>query len=56
MLLTDTALSVWERLEAAPAWVRYGWIGFVASVTVLATWLAWRWLKPAKPRVSASEP
>ncbi len=56
MLLTDTALSVWERLEAAPAWVRYGWIGSVASVTVLATWLAWRWLKPAKPRASSSAP
>lgn len=47
LLLTDTALSVWERLTAAPAWVRYGWIGAVSAVTVLATWLAWRWLRPA---------
>ena len=46
LLVTDTALSVWERLEAAPAWIRFGWIGVVATVTVLATFLAWRWLRP----------
>jgi GTP-binding protein EngB required for normal cell division len=56
MLLTDTALSVWERLAAAPAWVRYGWIGLVSTVTVLATWLVWRWLWPTTPDAAESPP
>ena len=46
LLLTDTALSVWERLAAAPAWVRLGWLAGVGAVTVGATLLAWRWLRP----------
>jgi GTP-binding protein EngB required for normal cell division len=46
LLLTDTALSVWERLAAAPAWVRFGWLAGVGAVTVGATLLAWRWLRP----------
>ncbi len=54
LLVTDTALSVWTRLEDAPAWVRYGWIGTVSAVTVGATWLAWRWLRP-RPAPPAEE-
>lgn len=46
LLATDTALSVWSRLAEAPSWLRYGWIGAVAGVTVLATFAAWRWLRP----------
>ncbi|MEE4175425.1 MAG: GTPase [Xanthomonadales bacterium] len=46
LLVTDTALSVWERLAAAPAWVRFGWIAVVSAVTVGCTLLAWRWLRP----------
>lgn len=47
LLVTDTALSVWDRLAAAPAWVRYAWITGVSAITLLATWLAWRWLRPS---------
>ncbi len=46
LLVTDTALSVWERLAAAPGWVRLGWLAGVGAVTVGATLLAWRWLRP----------
>lgn len=60
LLATDTALSVWERLATAPAWVRYGWLGFVSAITVLATLLAWRWLRPrpakAPPEADDSAP
>ncbi len=53
LLVTDTALSVWERLAAAPAWVRYSWLAGVGVVTVGATLLAWRWLRP---RAEPEEP
>lgn len=56
LLLTDTALSVWERLAAAPAWIRYGWIAIVSSVTVLVTLLAWRWLRPRPTRRDTEVP
>lgn len=46
LLATDTALSVWERLAAAPAWLRIAWIGGVSVLTLLATFFAWRWLWP----------
>lgn len=46
LLATDTALSVWQRLSAAPAWARYAWIAGVSVLTLAATALAWRWLRP----------
>lgn len=46
LVVTDTALSVWARLEAAPAWLRLSWIAVVAGLAFLATLLAWRWLRP----------
>ena len=57
LLVTDTALSVWERLAAAPAWVRLGWLAGVSALTVVATLLAWRWLRPrAEPTNAESAP
>lgn len=48
LLATDTALSVWERLAAAPAWLRVAWAGGLLVTTVLSMWLTWRWLRPAR--------
>lgn len=56
LLATDTALSVWERLAAVPAWLRYAWIAGTATLTGLATLLAWRWLWPREKRVRRAEP
>ncbi len=56
LLATDTALSVWDRLAAAPAWLRYTWIGGLAVLTGVATLLAWRWLWPRASHNDASEP
>lgn len=57
LLATDTALSVWDRLLAAPAWFRYAWIGGVTLFTALATLLAWRWLWPStNPEQPPDEP
>lgn len=53
LLVTDTALSVWERLAAAPDWVRLGWLVGVSAVTIGATLLAWRWLRPRPPSEKA---
>lgn len=56
LLATDTALSVWERLAAAPGWLRYTWIGVLTILTALATLLAWRWLWPQQKPDSSPEP
>jgi len=56
LLATDTALSVWDRLAAAPAWLRFTWIGGLATLTVLATLLAWRWLWPQRAPDGPREP
>ena len=36
LLATDTALSVWQQLQDAPAWVRYGWISALPGGTYAA--------------------
>ncbi len=55
LLVTDTALSVWERLAAAPAWIRYGWIFGVSVVSLGLTALAWRWLRPRTESATSSD-
>ncbi len=51
LLVTDTALSVWQRLREAPLWlqVAYSVVLFLISAATLL--LAWHWLKPADKKV-----
>lgn len=48
LLATDTALSVWDRLKAAPLWLQiaYGALLFLVSAASLV--LVWRVLRPKK--------
>ncbi len=58
--LMDTALSVWERLMAAPAWLMVGfWTGLVA-LAALVLWFSWRLLVPRRrarsQRIPSTDP
>jgi GTP-binding protein EngB required for normal cell division len=55
LLATDTALSVWSRLEAAPLWLQVGY-GAVLIVAALASvLLLWRVLRPKKKSLKAAD-
>ena len=57
LLAADTALSVWQRLREAPAWL--GWSVSAAIVALLgaSAWLGWRlWRGPGQPRIAAAPP
>ncbi len=49
LVLTDTALSVWQRMQDTPVWFLIGWPLFIVAVAALVGWKAWRFLSPAKP-------
>lgn len=45
LLTVDTALSVWQRLQALPAGFRYVYIALLATAAVLIAGLGWRLLR-----------
>jgi hypothetical protein len=47
LVATDTALSVWQRLNAAPLWLQLSYLLVLAAVSTASTALAWKWLRPA---------
>ena len=47
---TESALSVWARLQAWPEWVGIAFLIALALLIALAGWLIWRLLRPARPR------
>ncbi len=46
--LMDTALSVWERLMAAPDWLMATFWTLLAAIVVTVFWLSWRLLVPRR--------
>ena len=42
LFVTDTALSVWDRLLEGPAFLLYGYVLAMAALAVAAVWLIWR--------------
>ncbi len=57
LLATDTALSVWERLRDAPAWLRWSIGGLLGGFAGFSAWLVWRlWRGPARPRPRGPAP
>ncbi|MBT8062711.1 MAG: 50S ribosome-binding GTPase [Gammaproteobacteria bacterium] len=50
LLATETALSVWQRLSAAPLWLQAAYLLIVFLVASASVLLAWRWLKPRQTR------
>ena len=58
LLATDTALSVWQRLSAAPLWLQVIYTLILILISGASLWLSWRWLKPddkRKPDKSRSQ-
>lgn len=47
LLATDTALSVWQRLQQAPLWLQLAYSLVLLAVSGAALLFTWRWLKPA---------
>ncbi len=56
LVATDTALSVWQRLADAPFWLQGGYVLLLAGVSAAAVAVAWRLLKPKKPRRPERKP
>lgn len=48
LFVTDIALSIWDRMDRLPDWLRIGFAGFVLTFTTLAGWLVWRLLMPRR--------
>jgi GTP-binding protein EngB required for normal cell division len=46
----DSALSVWQRLQDMPAWMRGGYLVVLALLSAGAGWAVWRLLTPAPAR------
>lgn len=42
LFISESALNVWDRLRAGPAFLLYGYIGIMLLLAVTALWLIWR--------------
>ncbi len=42
LFVTESALNVWDRLVAGPQILRYGYVGLLAMLVIVALWLIWR--------------
>lgn len=51
----DSALSVWQRLESMPAWMRYAYLVALAALGLGGGWLAWRLAHPRAARAPKPE-
>jgi GTP-binding protein EngB required for normal cell division len=48
LLATDTALSVWQRLQLAPLWLQVAYTLILLLISSATLWFTWRWLKPSR--------
>ena len=46
LLATDTALSVWQRLQALPVWLQWAYAILLGLFVAASGWLVWRWFRP----------
>ncbi|MGA9574795.1 MAG: GTPase [Lysobacterales bacterium] len=57
LLATDTALSVWQRLQQAPLWLQLAYTLVLLLISAGTLLFTWRWLKPARKKpVTGSKP
>ena len=50
LLATDTALSVWNYLREAPAWVQAAYAVMLAGLPVLTLLVFWNWFRPGRKK------
>ncbi|MCP5142834.1 MAG: 50S ribosome-binding GTPase [Chromatiales bacterium] len=55
LLLTDYALSVWDRLKEAPTWLRVVYVNGIGLLALSGLWWSWRLLRP-RPLPTAAQP
>jgi GTPase Era involved in 16S rRNA processing len=48
LLATDTALSVWNYLRVAPAWIQLSYAVILAGFPLLTLVLFWNWIRPRR--------
>ncbi len=53
LLATDTALSVWQRLQQAPLWLQLAYTFILLLISGATLLFTWRWLKPAVKKPAA---
>ncbi len=53
LVVTDTALSVWQRLGAMPLWLQITYLSLLALAALAAVALAWRLLRPRRRSAAA---
>jgi GTP-binding protein EngB required for normal cell division len=57
LLAADTALSVWQRLREAPAWLGWSVVAAIGALLGGSSWLGWRlWRGPGGPEIAAVAP
>jgi len=57
LLATDTALSVWQRLQALPVWLQWAYAILLGLFVAGSGWLIWRWFRPwGKPTLEIPAP
>jgi GTP-binding protein EngB required for normal cell division/uncharacterized protein (DUF697 family) len=54
LLATDTAMSVWQRLSAAPLWLQVTYTLVLILISTATLWFSWQWLKPT-PKKKTSQ-
>ena len=42
LFISESALNVWDRLRAGPAFLLYGYVGIMLLLALTALWLIWR--------------
>lgn len=55
LALTDSALSVWQRLEAMPAWLRALYLGLLGILTLASVAVIWWLLRPRRQRKAKTQ-
>ena len=50
LLATDTALSVWQRLQQAPLWLKLSYTLLLLVVSGATLLFTWRWLRPVRKK------
>lgn len=55
LALTDSALSVWQRLDAMPGWLRALYLGLLGVLGLASAAVVWWLLRPRRPRKARTE-
>jgi len=55
LIASETALTVWHYLKAAPLWVQLGYSVILLGLPLLTLVLFWNWFRPSKKQKTARE-